>query len=122
MQAKIAQSNPSPYKKSLKNRRNISIKQSWDRPKLNHPNLTTTNAVLDRGLFRNQLSNSKDDKGKHQRIVAQHNMETMIKFQPSGEPLSPKINALETVESPKAQNVHSDYYSTTYARAGCPVE
>ena len=42
---KSGNKNRSPYKQSLKNRRNISIKQSWDKASFSHKNSQATDKI-----------------------------------------------------------------------------
>lgn len=52
----------------------------------------------------------------NQRVTAQHNIDTSIKFQPNtNDVLSPKHNILDTGDSLNGRNQTSDYYGT-YAK------
>jgi hypothetical protein len=95
----------SPNKQSIKNRRNLSIKQSWDRA-----NIVNKNSIFVENFT---AKTSGFSTSKHQKIKARNNIETNLKFQPNiEEPVSPGQNVLETVESVErdAVNERSDYY------------
>ena len=93
----------------MKNRRNLSIKQSWDRA-----NIVNKNSIFVENFTPNTSGFSTS---KNQKIKARHNIGTNLKFQPKNdESVSPGQEVLETVESPGRDDVEeSDYYGT-YAK------
>lgn len=73
----------SPYTKQAKNRRNLSIKQSWDKPNF-HPKRIHNEKIS------KTSKNSRMPGQFHQRVLAHHNIDTTIKFKPAEEVNSPK--------------------------------
>ena len=102
----------SPYKPAIKNRRNLSIRQSWDKPRFNQAGKTSP----EKGSM--TTKNSGTGRAINQRVLARHNIDTSMKFKPNAKDFhSPTHDGLDTVESPKAipESKKSDYYGT-YAK------
>ena len=66
LNASVKAKNRSPLKNKLKNRRNLSIKQSWDKQNTAVKNLTTTNSNYNR-MVKN--GNGKDKQRVDQTFV-----------------------------------------------------
>ena len=110
-----------PLKQKIKNRRNLSIKQSWDKANLGGKNLTAKNSDFKNNKNRTRQNPSSELTARNstnQRVVGKHNIDTTMKFMGgTKELMSPQNNILETAESPHSRenNQVSDYYGT-YAK------
>ena len=100
-------------RRSIKNRRNISIKQSWDKPNFKKDE----NPLSGRQNSKSKIKQPSPQKF-YQKVQGRHNVNSNLKFNPPGyEMSSPSHKAIEPMESPTKRNIptDSDYYGS-YAK------